>query len=241
MPDDRPDADAPTSVVDTTIDAIKAMITSGQFRPEQRLPTERDLASQLGASRSTVREAIRALALTHIVESRRGAGTFVTSLAPRLLLDSVAMMVTLSSNATILDMLAVRRVLETEATAQAAARIDEAGLRRLQECLDELRHDPQTGDGSVEKVTEADVRFHAIIAEVAGNPVLAALVGVLSTETFRARVWRGYTEAGVFARSWEQHLAIFRALRAHDPPLAAAQAAAHVADVEAYLRDASTL
>ncbi|MGH3639476.1 MAG: FadR/GntR family transcriptional regulator, partial [Mycobacterium sp.] len=128
-------------------------------------------------------------------------------------------------------------VLESEATAQAAARIDAAGLERLQECLDEMHHDPQSGDGDVEAVTAADVRFHLVIAEIAGNPVLAALLEALSDKTFRARVWRGYAQAGVFERAWDQHRAIFRALRDRDPAQAAAYAAAHVADVEAFLRD----
>ncbi|MGV9799265.1 FadR/GntR family transcriptional regulator [Mycobacterium sp. NPDC003449] len=225
------------SAIDRTIDAIRGIIASGEILPGQQLPTERDLAARLGVSRNTVREAVRALSLVNIVESRRGAGNFVTSLAPRLLLDSMSMLITLSGRSTVLDLLAVRRVLEAEATAQAAARIDADGLARLQECLDEMHHNPQSGDGDVEAVTAADVRFHLTIAEIAGNPVLAALLEALSDRTFRARVWRGYTQSGVFERAWDQHHAIFRALRDHDPAQAAAYAAAHVADVEAFLRE----
>ncbi|MFE4254063.1 FadR/GntR family transcriptional regulator [Streptomyces sp. NPDC056910] len=227
------------SVVEGTIDAIKTMIVSGRFQAGERLPTERDLALTLGVSRNTVREAVRALSLMKVVESRQGAGTYVTSLAPSLLLDSVSLLVTLSSTATSIDLLAVRRVLESEAAAQAAARIDDADLARLDAILTEMRHDPQSGDGSVESVTEADLRFHSIIAQAAGNPVLAALVEALSDRTYRARVWRGYAESGVYQRAWHQHEAIYAALRDRDPQRAAAQAAAHVADVEAYLRTSS--
>ena len=112
-----------SSVGSETIRRLKAMIASGQFGAGERLPSERDLAADLAVSRNSLREAIRALSLVGILEARHGDGAYVTSLAPRLLLDSLSLLVELSGDATVLDLLAIRRVLEASATEQAAARI----------------------------------------------------------------------------------------------------------------------
>lgn len=229
--------DARTSASGETINHIKTMITSGAFPPGTKLPTERDLAVRLGVSRNTLREAIRALTLAGMLEARQGDGTYVTALSPGMLLDTFAMLVELSPDATVLDMLEVRRVLESAATAQAAARITDRQLDELAACLEEMRHDPQSGDGSVDDVVRADARFHAVVAEAAGNPVLAALVESLSTRTLRARIWRGQADQGVFDRAIHEHQAIYEALRDRDPALAGPAAAAHIANVERFLRD----
>lgn len=223
-------------MIEQTIEQLKGMIVGGEFGAGQRLPNERDLSVRLGVSRNSLREAIRALTLLGVLEARQGDGTYVTSLAPHLLLDAVAMLVELSPAATVLDMLAVRRVLESAASAQAAALITDEQLTELAACLEAMRHDPQRGDGSVDEVVAADVRFHAIITEAAANPVLAALVEALSGRTIRARVWRGHADQGVFARAIGEHEAIYQALRDHDVTRAAAVAAAHVAAVESFLQ-----
>jgi GntR family transcriptional regulator, transcriptional repressor for pyruvate dehydrogenase complex len=236
--DDNPNPVDRSSVGGETIRRLKAMITSGQFSAGERLPSERDLAAQLAVSRNSLREAIRALSLVGILEARHGDGTYVTSLAPRLLLDSLSLLVELSGDATVLDLLAIRRILEAAAAEQAAARITEEQLEELELCLEAMNHDPQRGDGSVEEVvSQADVRFHAIIAEATGNPALAALVDTLNSRTLRARVWRGYAQVGVFASTLAEHGAILEALRDRDPSRANAHAAAHIASVEAFIRE----
>jgi GntR family transcriptional repressor for pyruvate dehydrogenase complex len=68
------------AVTDEAIEKIKAMITSGALRAGDRLPREADLAADLGLSRSSLREAVRALSLVNILDVRRGDGTYVTSL-----------------------------------------------------------------------------------------------------------------------------------------------------------------
>ena len=78
------------AVTDEAIEKIKAMITSGALRAGDRLPREADLAADLGLSRSSLREAVRALSLVNILDVRRGDGTYVTSLEPRLLLEALS-------------------------------------------------------------------------------------------------------------------------------------------------------
>src|SRR5881227_3972838 len=80
-------------VTDIAIEKIKGMITSGQLAPGDRLPKEAELAQQLGLSRSSLREAVKALCLIRVLDVRQGDGTYVTSLEPNLLLDAMTFVV----------------------------------------------------------------------------------------------------------------------------------------------------
>src|SRR6476619_4359412 len=99
------------ALTDEAIKRIKSMIVSGELRPGDRLPREADLAERLGLSRSSLREAVRALALIHVLDVRQGDGTYVTSLEPRLLLDAMTFVVDFHRDDTVLAFLEVRRIL----------------------------------------------------------------------------------------------------------------------------------
>jgi len=114
------------AVTDEAIEKIKGMITSGALRAGDRLPREADLAAELGLSRSSLREAVRALSLVNILDVRRGDGTYVTSLEPRLLLEALSFIVDFHRDDTVLELLRVRRILEPAATAMAAERITDS-------------------------------------------------------------------------------------------------------------------
>src|SRR5918993_2103991 len=108
------------AVTDEAIEKIKGMIVSGALRPGDRLPKESELASELGLSRNSLREAVRALSLIRILDVRQGDGTYVTSLEPHLLLDALSFVVDFHRDDTVLQFLEVRRILEPAATALAA-------------------------------------------------------------------------------------------------------------------------
>src|SRR5947199_4941053 len=108
------------AITDEAIERIKEMIVSGQLRPGDRLPKEADLASRLGLSRNSLREAVRALSLVRVLDVRQGDGTYVTSLRPELLLDAVAFLADFHRDDSLLHLLEVRRILEPAATAMAA-------------------------------------------------------------------------------------------------------------------------
>jgi DNA-binding transcriptional regulator YhcF (GntR family) len=134
------------AVTDEAIEKIKAMITTGALRAGDRLPREADLAAQLGLSRSSLREAVRALALVNILDVRRGDGTYVTSLDPHLLLEALSFIVDFHRDDTVLEFLRVRRILEPAATAMAAERITEEQAGGLRVLLDSLGPDPDADD-----------------------------------------------------------------------------------------------
>ncbi|MBQ1000634.1 FadR/GntR family transcriptional regulator [Streptomyces sp. RK62] len=219
------------AVTDEAIEKIKAMIVSGALRPGDRLPKESELAAALGLSRNSLREAVRALSLIRILDVRQGDGTYVTSLDPQLLLEALSFVVDFHRDDTVLEFLAVRRILEPAATAMAAARIGEQQLDALAGELDRLGDAP-----SVEELVANDLEFHRGIVRASGNSVLCSLVDGLSGPTTRARIWRGLTQQDAVARTLHEHRAILAALRDRDAEAARSWATVHIASVEQWLR-----
>src|SRR3954469_11552766 len=221
------------SVTDEAIEKIKEMIISGALRPGDRLPREADLASDLGLSRSSLREAVRALSLVRILDVRQGDGTYVSSLAADTLLEALNFIVEFHHDASVLELLEVRRILEPAASARAAVRISAESVDHLAAILGRAN-----ADSPVEDLVKADVEFHRAIALAAGNSVLASLIESLSAPTQRARVWRGMTQEGALHRTLDEHRAIFDAIARRDPEMARTWATVHVAGVEEWLRSA---
>ena len=225
----RPDR-AP-SVTDDAIDKIRERIVSGAWRPGDRLPKESELAAELGLSRNSLREAVRALSQLRVLEVRQGDGTYVSSLEPDLLLESTGFVSHLLLGETELELYEVRRILEAAAAALAASRINAREKVELTESLERMG-----AATTVEDLVEADVAFHAVVAKAARNPVLASLLASLATRTMRARLWHGRTADDALDETREEHRRIYEAIIASDPELARAAATAHIASSERWLR-----
>ncbi|WP_326691802.1 MULTISPECIES: FadR/GntR family transcriptional regulator [unclassified Streptomyces] len=219
------------AVTDEAIEKIKGMIVSGALRPGDRLPKESELATELGLSRNSLREAVRALSLIRILDVRQGDGTYVTSLDPQLLLEAMSFVVDFHRDDTVLEFLAVRRILEPAATAMAGSRIAEDELDALESQLEALGAEP-----SVEELVTADLEFHRRIVAASGNSVLCSLLDGLSGPTTRARVWRGLTQEDAVSRTLHEHRQILAALRSRDTEAARSWSTVHIASVEQWLR-----
>lgn len=223
------------AITDEAIEKIKDMIVTGVLRPGERLPREADLAERLGLSRNSLREAVKALSLIHVLDVRQGDGTYVTSLEPAVLLDVLAFVIDFQRADSVLEFLEVRRILEPAATAMAATRMGDADVAGLRALLARLGADP-----SVDELVAGDLEFHRRIAHGSGNQVLCALIDGLAGATRRARIWRGVTQRAAVARTLAEHGAICDAIAARRPEVAHAWATVHVAGVEQWLRDALT-
>ena len=221
------------ALTDEAIERIKEMIVSGELRPGGRLPKEADLAERLGLSRNSLREAVKALSLIRVLDVRQGDGTYVTSLQPEVLLDTVGFIIDFHRDDSVLYLLETRRILEAEATAMAARKMTDEELAELGKVLDAME-----AASDLNELIEGDLEFHRRIAHGSANPVLASLIESLSAPTLRARVWRGLTQEGAADRTREQHRAIHSALVTREADVARAWAAVHVAGVEEWLRKA---
>lgn len=224
------------AVTDHAITRIKSMIISGELKPGMRLPPEKELSERLGLSRSSMREAVKALEVIRVLDVRRGDGTYVTSLDPTLLLEAISFVIDLHDDASVLEIFEVRRVLEEAAAARATSRMTDEQIAALRADLDQV-----VKAATVEELVEHDLRFHKGITDAAGNNYLGSLIDSISSATVRARIWRGITQAGVVERTLADHTAILDAIEMRDPDLARAQAAAHIAGVEHWLHGAARL
>ncbi|MGW8364098.1 FadR/GntR family transcriptional regulator [Streptomyces wedmorensis] len=219
------------AVTDLAIERIKEMIVSGALQPGARLPNEADLSDQLGLSRSSLREAVRALTAMRILVPRQGDGTYVSGLEPHLLLESLAFAADVSHGHTAAQLLQVRRLLEPQVTALAAGCLTDEQLKELRAILD---RSAEEGIG-IEAFVALDIEFHRAIADSVGNPVLSMLLGILSTHTQRLRIVRGTHDAPAREQAHRDHEAIWRALSVGDAQLAASASMVHVSAVEDWL------
>ncbi|GGC08708.1 FadR/GntR family transcriptional regulator [Cellulomonas carbonis] len=228
------------SRTDRVVDGITRMILDGELRAGDRLPVEKDLAAALDVSRGSLREGVRALEALGVLEARQGAGTYVTSLDPSLLVGPLGMVVELQAAGHALPVHEVRRTLETEAAGLAARRADDhaasSALAAARAALDDAAGVLASGDVDHERLLEADIAFHRALADAAGNPVLAALVEALAGRTARHRLWRGLTDDGADARTQREHEAVLDAVVAGDVERARVRMAAHLLEVEDFLR-----
>jgi GntR family transcriptional repressor for pyruvate dehydrogenase complex len=219
-------------LTDDVISRLRQMIQSGELPPGSRLPPEPQLAAQMGVSRGGVREAVKVLTSARVLEIRRGDGTFVTSLAPRLLLEGIGFAFELLQGDTLLEVMEVRRMLEPAATGMAATRMTAEQVAALAQVMDQMR----VGMDDAEQLLQLDITFHRMVVQAVGNETLTSLLDGLSGRTARARIWRGIVEGNVAQHTIDEHQAILSALRSRDQQLAHAAALVHVNTSEAWLR-----
>ena len=207
---------------DQISDKLAYMICSGLLQIGDELPGERELAGALGVSRETVRRAIQALAVCGMVEISQGARTRVTR-NDGYLLPGAGTALREMRRYKIETVYEARRVVELAVARDAARRVSHGALRHLRALLgvqSTLFDDPV-------RFMISDREFHDTIYKQCGNPLLANFVGTLYSYAldYRRRVMR---RPGAVQRSYEDHLAIFAGLQAHDPDAAAHAIAAHL-------------
>ncbi|WP_341482178.1 FadR/GntR family transcriptional regulator [Arthrobacter gengyunqii] len=219
------------AVTDEAITKIKEMLISGQLKAGDRLPPENELSDQLGLSRSSLREAVKALELIRVLDVRRGDGTYVTSLEPGLLTETMGFMVEIHQESSSAELLEVRRILEPGAAAHAAGRIDSRSVAALRKCLESVPSGASAAD-----LASHDFTFHSLIARASGNPYLAGLLDSLTGSALRLRTWQRITEAGAVEAVLGEHAAILEALTLGDAELARSLMTVHVSSAERWLR-----
>jgi GntR family transcriptional repressor for pyruvate dehydrogenase complex len=220
------------SQTDKAMTRLREMIQSGELPPGSKLPPEQQLASDLGVGRNIMREAVRALVAARVLEVRRGNGTFVTSLEPRVLLDGISAAVELLRGETMLELTEVRRLFESAATGLAASRISPQQLADVRAHLEAMR----AAADDVELLNQHDAAFHRAVVAATGNETLSTVLEGISSRTLRARVWRGLVDADAADRTLREHEAIYMALVAGDAIHAQAAALMHITTTETWLR-----
>jgi GntR family transcriptional repressor for pyruvate dehydrogenase complex len=191
---------------------IRDLIEKGLVRPGDKLPAERDLAIQIGVSRPTVRVGLRALAAMGIVESRHGSGTYIPEGPPALGSQSLSLLAALHGF-TREEMYDARRVLEVGAAGMAA---EHATSDQLATIADEVTNLFATLDDPLVFLVH-DIRFHRAVADASGNPIIAALVEMVSALYYdRRRETAEQASDGDLREAAELHRRIYQAIRARN-------------------------
>ncbi|UTH72369.1 FadR/GntR family transcriptional regulator [Chromobacterium sp. IIBBL 290-4] len=206
------------SLVDIALESLGQQLAAGRWPVGCKMPTEPELAEELGISRNTVREAIRVLLYAGLLEVRQGDGTYV-----RAVINPGEAMRTIS-RASLREHLEVRCLLEESAARLAAERADDGELSRIAAALEQLRGDPASD--TPENYAQRDIVFHVAIADACGNQALAGLYRYFS-DAVRQSVQDAIQDEALPDPDFAAHEAIFHAILARQPE-AAGQAAAAI-------------
>lgn len=205
----------PKKISEEIVEQIRNLISEGQLKPGDRVPSERELASLLGVSRPSVREAIMVLEAMGLVESRQGGGTYVRSLTESALADPLTSLV--EKNPKMLyDLAEVRMGIETWSAYLAAQRATEEDVARIEKLFGEMER--QAANGGWEP--DIDTRFHYAITTAAHNTIQLHVLNTIQSlfhTTIMVALMEFYKKEGYIEKLTEHHRAIMEAIRAHDP------------------------
>ncbi|MFN0183488.1 MAG: FadR/GntR family transcriptional regulator [Aquabacterium sp.] len=204
---------------------LRALIDGGEFPAGSRLPPERDLASQLGVSRPSVREALIALEVEGRVEVRMGSGIWVTDGRGA---EARAAAARAATGEGPLETIRARQLIESELAALAARRASPALVKGLREALASMRRDAAAG----RQPTEGDRRFHLLVAEAADNSVLLRVVTDLFDERHNplfATLGGHFETAASWRLALAEHQAVVDAIAAGSAAAARAAMRRHLA------------
>jgi GntR family transcriptional repressor for pyruvate dehydrogenase complex len=210
---------------------LLVLLKEKKLRPGDRLPPERELAEQLQVSRPSLREALRALSIMHVVETRQGSGTYISSLEPKRLVEHLDFVFALADS-TYLSLFEARKVVEVGICGLAAERITDEQIARLEACLERALQ----GFRNIDVYFQADVELHEIITEAASSPILSRIMASIS-HLSRASRQRTVVLPGIVQQVIEDHSAIVHALKMRDPDAARLAMHQHLAHVEQRLLD----
>ncbi len=176
-----------TSVVDAVKDWVIDQLIKGNLRPGSKLPTETELRENLGASRNSVREAIKQLEAYGVVYIKRAEGTFVSDSYDPKMLSPVMYSIILQNNSWE-DFVDLRRAIDIGTLYVIMNKaITDKQLDRLQEAIARLEETVNSSELDVVKITKADCDFHNEIIRMTGNPQLTTLSDFVNRITVPSR------------------------------------------------------
>jgi len=227
MNDDEGAPAKSVSLVEQVIAYLREHVASQKLRPGARLPSETTISEKLGVSRPVVREAMRTLAATGLVEMAVGKRATIVPVDGEMMSRVISNAV-LIGQANERDILELRRGVEIAMVALAAQHRTEEQAAQLQAIIAEMARDIDDGD----RYLDLDLRLHVTLAEATGNPLYSLLIDALrqlilvAMTTGRER----WSEIQGLSRVQELHEQIVAAVVAGDPAAAAAAMAQHFDD-----------
>jgi GntR family transcriptional repressor for pyruvate dehydrogenase complex len=215
-------------------DQLVAYLQSGVFHPGDALPSQQELADQLGVSRPVLREAMQRLEAAGLVEIKHGSGSYVAHPPAETMFDRVFGKFT---HEHALDLLEARLVIEAECAALAAVRATDEDFDRMQRAVDKIRALSDQGELTVGGADD----FHAALTAASHNTVLAAMGQLFQLQNYIQGIRVELALPDISAHEYESHLKLLEALRQRDPDLARASVREHLERSHGSSRQAASL
>jgi GntR family transcriptional regulator, transcriptional repressor for pyruvate dehydrogenase complex len=203
-----------TSISDKIVDQIMSLISRGELKPGQRLPSERELCKNFGAGRSSLREALRCLCIVGVLSARVGDGTTVAIDGGKFLEKIVEWRV-MTERHDIENLMEVRIALEGVAAASAARRGSVQDLLKLQALLAKM----EAAVDDERRFAALDLEFHVTLAEASENDLIVDLVAMIKGQLEKA-LPRVLLLPNARPLSLKEHFAIVNAIKRCDPDAA---------------------
>lgn len=216
------------------IEQIQNMVMTGALEKGDKLPSERELVEQLGVSRASIREAIRALEMIGLVESRQGEGNFIGGDINSSFFEPLSVMFMLNGGKSE-DVLELRRVIEVEAAALAAGKITEEEKEELVKLMNDLIEAEDEQESA-----KADMALHYAIARMSGNYLILILLNTISSlmESFirdaRGMILREESKRDVLL---EEHKKICDSIIQENPEASAQAMRAHLKTINETMKE----
>jgi DNA-binding FadR family transcriptional regulator len=217
----------PRNLTREVVDRLTAEITSGKLEPGTRLPTEQEMMSAMGVSRTVVREAVAALRAEGLIVTRQGVGAFVAAgmLRRPFRIEPEG----LRSLAEVLNVMELRLGVEVESAGLAAERASAAQLRTIADALKAIDRAIARGESAIDE----DYALHITVAEATGNGHFVRFLEylgryIIPRQSIRVEAGRVAGQRAYLEKIQGEHRAIVAAIRAHDPSAARAAMRAHL-------------
>ena len=199
-----------TRIYEEIVRQVKQLIAEGKLKSGDRLPPERDLAEKFVVSRTSVREALRALQSRGLIDIRAGEGAFIRDISVDALIEPLALVI-LPHREAVGELFEARRLLEPAISALAARRATREELTEMERILDEQAKEVSQGRTGVAQ----DTALHSTIANSAHNRAITRIVSALMDLLTQSREESLHTP-GRPTRSHEDHRQILDAIRRRD-------------------------
>jgi GntR family transcriptional regulator, transcriptional repressor for pyruvate dehydrogenase complex len=219
------------SIAEEIAKQIMDLISSGSLKPGQRLPSERELCEHFGASRASLREALRGLCIVGVLNARVGDGTSV-AVNGGVFMRKVMELRMVTEKHDIDNLLEVRLALEVMSAARAAKNATEKDLSELRELVAKMK---ACGTNETQ-FARLDAEFHVVIAKVSGNTLTLDLVSMIRNQLIRA-LTKALRSPNAIWHSNKEHATLLSAIESHDADAARAAMLAHLEGFQRHSMD----
>ena len=221
----------PKKISEEIVNQVKQLISKGELKPGDRIPSERELATMLGVSRPSVREAIMVLEAMGFVESRQGGGTYVKALTEASIMNPLAKLVEKRDPELLRSLAEVRMGLESWSAYLAAQRATDADIAEMRRLYRIMEKQAAKGGWS----PDVDAEFHYAITAASHNSLQMHVLDSIHSlfhATIQVALMEFYQQEGHVQLLLAHHHDIMEAIAAHDPELARRKMVEHLAMVE---------